>query len=134
MEWGARYQDSKILEDLQNVIDSGETRLCVTIFVDVTAGGIEGYPNIERRTNLYEFLVQQGVDVEGQIRPDGKKEISARLHKVIDAAIPLSLLDEIANRDDVINIDVMGKDTNTPYHKKNKPGFQDTTVTAKRDR
>ncbi len=105
MQWGDLYNGSKILEPLQREIDSGKTRLCVSIFF--SAGTID---------QVHGFLADElGVDVEGS-RNDRGRHIIYDSDNALYAVIPVSLIGDVADRDDVVNIDVYGKNTSTPYH------------------
>ncbi len=105
IRWDSKFEDSKILPDLQEVIDSGAERLCITIM-----------PNLDPKYIRFSSHLHDVRDgVRGLLSQDGV-QIEWAPARIIWAAIPASLLDELVDSDFVANIDVYGKEEWIPLY------------------
>ena len=119
IRWDARLEGPKVLPELQEVVDSGAETLCIEIVlhnkrlssllnmsgweetVDLEEGGLD---------NTLSFLKSNNASLLKNSSRYGATGSS------ISASIPATLLDELAARDDVANIDVYGKELWIPWH------------------
>ncbi len=105
IRWDAKFEGSKVLPDLQEVIDSGAERLCVTIVHNVDAGTIHDYDIVQK--NILSLLGHKDVQTE---------RAQFAQYRTIWAAIPAHLLDDLVKSNYVANIDLYGKDLEIPWH------------------
>ena len=109
IRWDQKFEGPKILPDLQDVVDSGAQRLCVTIVPDFDENSAKRSGLYEIRNSILNILSRNDVQIE-------ETEPYLRQPQIIWAAIPASLLDDLVENDNVANIDVYGKTLFTPYH------------------
>ena len=105
IRWDAKLEGPKVLPDLQEVIDSGAERLCVTIVHNVDAATIRDYDIVQK--NILSLLGHKDVQTE---------RAQFAQYRTIWAAIPAHLLDDLVKSNYVANIDLYGKDLEIPWH------------------
>ena len=107
IRWDQKFEGPKILPDLQDVVDSGAQRLCVTIVPDFDENSARQNLGLDEiRNSILNILSRNDVQIEHQQHQP----------QIIWAAIPASLLDDLVENDNVANIDVYGKTLFIPYH------------------
>ena len=106
IRWDQKFEGPKILPDLQDVVDSGAQRLCVTIVPDFDENSAKRSGLYEIRNSILNILSRNDVQIEHQQHQP----------QIIWAAIPASLLDDLVENDNVANIDVYGKTLLIPFH------------------
>ena len=110
IRWDQKFEGPKVLPDLQDVVDSGAQRLCVTIVPDFDENSARQNLGLDEiRNSILNILSRNDVQIE---------ETEPYLHQpqIIWAAIPASLLDDLVENDNIANIDVYGKTLLTPFH------------------